>query len=180
MADLKGTKTEKNLMEAFIGESQARNKYSYFAARAKKDGYDQIGVIFEETAGNEKEHALIWYKFLCGGDIPDTAANLKTAAEGEHKEWSEMYSRMAAEAQEEGFNEIAALFESVGKIEKKHEDRYLMLLRFLETKKEPEKREKSVWICSSCGHIVDSENAPETCPVCGHPKSSFQRRVISY
>ena len=180
MANLKGTRTEKNLMEAFAGESQARNKYSYFASKAKKDGYEQIAAFFEETAGNEKEHAKIWFKLLCGGELPSTADNLKAAAAGEHDEWTEMYKRMAAEARAEGFNDIASLFESVGAIEKEHEERYLKLLKNVEDGSVFVKKEKSVWICRNCGHIVDSEKAPEKCPVCAHPKAYFELRVINY
>ena len=180
MADLKGTKTEKNLMEAFAGESQARNKYTYFASKAKKEGYEQIGAIFEETAGNEKEHAKIWFKLLCGGEIPATPLNLKAAAAGEHEEWTAMYKRMAEEAKAEGFNDIAFLFDSVGKIEKEHEERYLKLLKNVEKGAVFAKEEKSVWICRNCGHIVDSKTAPDKCPVCVHPKSYFELRVINY
>jgi len=180
MANLKGTKTEQNLMEAFAGESQARNKYTYFAAKAKKEGYEQVAAIFEETAGNEKEHAKIWFKLLCGGDISTTTENLKAAAAGEHGEWTAMYKRMAAEAREEGFNDIAFLFESVGKIEKEHEDRYLKLLNNIEDSSVFAKKEKSVWICRNCGHIVDSERAPQKCPVCVHPQAYFELRAINY
>jgi len=180
MANLKGTKTEKNLMEAFAGESQARNKYTYFASKAKKEGYEQIAAIFEETAGNEKEHAKIWFKLLCGGEAPSTADNLKAAAAGEHGEWTEMYKRMATEAREEGFNDIAFLFESVGKIEKEHEERYLKLLGKVEAGTVFTRKEKSVWICRNCGHIVDNENAPAKCPVCAHPQAYFELRVINY
>ena len=180
MANLKGTKTEKNLMEAFAGESQARNKYTYFASKAKKEGYEQIAAIFEETAGNEKEHAKIWFKLLCGGDIPITAENLKAAAAGEHGEWTEMYKRMEADAREEGFNDIAFLFEKVGGIEKEHEERYLKLLKNLEESAVFAKKEKSVWICRNCGHIEDSESAPLKCCVCVHPQAYFELRVINY
>ena len=180
MANLKGTKTEKNLMEAFAGESQARNKYTYFASRAKKDGYEQIAAIFEETAGNEKEHAKLWFKLLCGGEIPSTAENLKAAAAGEHEEWTAMYKRMADEAKGEGFNDIAVLFELVGKIEKEHEERYLKLLKNIESGAVFAKKEKSVWICRNCGHIVDSETAPQKCPVCAHPQAYFELRLINY
>ena len=180
MANLKGTKTEKNLMEAFAGESQARNKYAYFASKAKKEGYEQIAAIFEETAGNEKEHAKIWFKLLCGGDVPSTAENLKAAAAGENGEWTEMYKRMAAEAKEEGFNDIAFLFEAVGKIEKEHEERYLKLLANVETSAVFAKKEKSVWICRNCGFIFDGEKAPEKCPVCTHPQSYFELRAVNY
>lgn len=180
MANLKGTKTEKNLMEAFAGESQARNKYTYFASKAKKDGYEQIASIFEETAGNEKEHAKIWFKLLCGGELPSTAENLKAAAAGENGEWTEMYKRMEAEAKEEGFNDIAALFHMVGNIEKEHEERYLKLLKNIEDGSVFAKKEKAVWICRNCGHIVDSQNAPQKCPVCNHPQAYFELRIINY
>ena len=180
MANLKGTKTEKNLMEAFAGESQARNKYTYFASKAKKEGYEQIASFFEETAGNEKEHAKIWFKLLCGGEVPSTTENLKAAAAGEHGEWTEMYKRMAAEAKEEGFAEIALLFESVGKIEKEHEGRYLKLLKNIEDGTVFSKKEKTVWICRNCGHIEDSENAPQKCPVCAHPQAYFEQKAINY
>ena len=180
MPNLTGTKTEKNLMEAFAGESQARNKYTYFASKAKKDGFEQIASIFEETAGNEKEHAEIWFKLLCGGAIPSTAENLKTAAAGENDEWTEMYKRMAADAREEGFADIAFLFDSVGAIEKEHEERYLALLKNVDDGSVFNKKEKSFWICRNCGHIVDSENAPEKCPVCAHPQAYFELRKTNY
>ena len=180
MANLKGTKTEKNLMEAFAGESQARNKYTYFASKARKEGYEQIASIFEETAGNEKEHAKIWFKLICGGDVPSTAENLKAAAAGENDEWTKMYKRMAAEAKQEGFADIAALFESIGKIEKEHEKRYLKLLKNVEEGSVFAKKKKSVWICRNCGHIEDSENAPKKCPVCAHPQSYFELRIVNY
>ena len=180
MADLKGTKTEKNLMEAFAGESQARNKYTYFASKARKEGYEQIAAIFEETAGNEKEHAKLWFKLLCGGDISTTLDNLEAAIHGENAEWTEMYKRMAIEAREEGFSDIAFLFESVGKIEKEHEERYLKLLKNIKDNTVFAKKEKSVWICRNCGHIVDSETAPKECPVCVHPQAYFELRIINY
>ena len=180
MANLSGTKTEKNLMEAFAGESQARNKYTYFAGKARKDGFEQIASIFEETAGNEKEHAKIWFKLLCGGEIPSTAENLKAAADGENGEWTDMYARMAKEAHEEGFSDIAFLFESVGKVEKEHEERYRKLLTNVENNAVFAKQEKSVWICRNCGHIVDSLHAPTQCPVCKHPQAYFELRVINY
>jgi len=180
MADLKGTKTEKNLMEAFAGESQARNKYTYFASKAKKDGYEQIAAIFEETAGNEREHAKLWFKLLCGGEVPSTAENLKAAAAGENGEWTEMYKRMAAEAKEEGFNDIAFLFEAIGKIEKEHEERYLKLLANIETSAVFAKKEKSVWICRNCGFIFDNEKAPTKCPVCAHPQSYFELCAVNF
>jgi rubrerythrin len=166
MPDLKGTKTEKNLMEAFAGESQARNKYTYFASKAKKEGYEQIAAIFEETAGNEKEHAKLWFKLLCGGEIPTTAENLKAAAAGENGEWTDMYKRMAEEAREEGFNDIAYLFEGVGNVEKEHEERYLKLAGNVAEGAVFAKKEKSVWICRNCGHIVDNAAAPGKCPGC--------------
>ncbi len=177
---LKGTKTENNLMEAFAGESQARNKYSYYAGKARKEGFEQIAGIFEETAANEREHAKIWYKLLSGGDIANTVDNLKTAANGENDEWTNMYARMAKEAEEEGFPDIAFLFESVGKIEKEHEERYRKLLKNIEHGTIFAKTEKSVWICRNCGHIEDSEFAPKTCPVCKHPQAYFELRVINY
>ena len=180
MSNLKGTKTEANLMEAFAGESQARNKYTYFAGKAKKEGYEQIAAIFEETAGNEKEHAKIWFKLLCGGDVPATVDNLKAAAAGENGEWTEMYKRMAVEAREEGFNDIAFLFESVGEIEKEHEERYLKLLKNIGDGVVFAKKAKSVWICRNCGHIEDHENAPQKCPVCVHPQAYFELRAVNY
>jgi len=180
MVILKGTNTEKNLLEAFAGESQARNKYSYFAAKAKDEGHDDIAAVFEETAVNEREHAKMWYKLIIGGDIQATADNLKTAMAGEHGEWTEMYKRMAEEAREDGFNGIAYLFESVGKIEKEHEERFLMLLKNLEGSADTAAEEKSVWVCGNCGHIIDAENIPEKCPVCDAPRASYNKRVINY
>jgi len=180
MANLAGTKTEKNLMEAFAGESQARNKYTYFASKAKKDGYAQIAAFFEETADNEKEHAKIWFKLLCGGEVPPTTENLKAAADGENFEWTDMYKRMAAEAREEGFEDIAFLFDSVGAIEKEHEDRYRKLLKNIEDGVVFAKAEKSVWICRNCGYIAGSETAPEICPVCVHPQAYFELRATNY
>ncbi|MCL2019086.1 MAG: rubrerythrin family protein [Oscillospiraceae bacterium] len=179
-ANLKGTKTEKNLMEAFAGESQARNKYTYFAGKAKKEGYEQIAGLFLETADNEKEHAKIWFKLLCGGEIPTTAENLKAAAAGENEEWTQMYKRMAEEAHEEGFADIAFLFEKVAGIEKDHEERYLKLLENVESDSVFKKTEKSVWICRNCGYIVDSANAPGKCPVCVHPQAYFELRIVNY
>ena len=178
MSNLKGTKTEKNLMEAFAGESMARNKYTYFASKAKKDGYEQISALFLETANNEKEHAKIWFKLLSG--IGTTEENLKAAAAGENEEWTDMYARMAREAREEGFDQIADLFEGVGAIEKEHEERYLKLLENVEKEEVFKKNVKTVWICRNCGHIVDSEEAPEKCPVCAHPQAYFELRVINY
>ncbi len=177
--NLKGTKTEKNLLEAFAGESQARNKYTYYASKAKKDGYEQIAAFFLETAENEKEHAKIWFKLLHDG-ISSTVENLKDAANGENSEWTEMYARMAREAKEEGFDYIAKLFEGVAAIEKEHEERYLALLKNIEEGKVFEKDKKCVWICRNCGHIIDSNSAPEKCPICDHPKAYFQLRVINY
>ena len=180
MKELKGSKTEKNLMEAFAGESQARNKYTYFASKAKKDGYEQIAEIFQETADNEKEHAKIWFKLLQGGDIKSTEENLKMAAEGENFEWTDMYERMAAEAKEEGFNEIAALFTMVGKIEKEHEERYKKLLENVEDGLVFSKDGDKIWKCRNCGHIVIGKQAPEMCPVCKHPKAFFEIKAENY
>ena len=178
--DLKGTKTEKNLMEAFAVESQARNKYTFFASKAKKEGYEQIAAIFQETADNEKEHAKMWFKLLNGGDIPTTAENLKAAANGENFEWTDMYERMAKEAKEEGFDRIAYLFEAVGKIEKEHEERYLKLLDNVETGKVFDCGEVKVWKCRNCGHIHVGPKAPEVCPVCSHPKAFFEIKAENY
>ena len=180
MKDLKGTKTEKNLQEAFAGESMARNKYTYFASKAKKDGYVQIAALFEETAANEKEHAKIWYKYLNGGSVSDTAANLEDAANGENFEWTDMYARMAREAREEGFEEIARKFEMVGAIEKHHEERYRRLLKNIQDKVVFSKEGDVIWQCSNCGHIVVGKEAPEVCPVCDHPQSFFQVLAENY
>ena len=183
MADLKGTKTEKNLMDAFAGESQARNKYTYFASKAKKEGYEQIAGFFEETAGNEKEHAEIWFKLLCGGNVHSTAENLKAAAADEHEEWTEMYKRMAAEALEEGFDDIAFLFEKVGNIEKGHEEHHLMLLQDVEKGSVFIKKKKPstwVWVCRNCGYTMDSESPPSKCPVCIHSQGHFELRITNY
>ena len=176
--ELKGSKTEMNLREAFSGESQARNKYTYYASKAKKEGYEQIAAFFLETADNEKEHAKIWYKLLHG--IGSTPENLKDAAYGENYEWTDMYARMAKEADEEGFTDIARLFRGVAKIEKEHEERYRALLKNIEDGTVFKKNEKSVWICRNCGHIHDAVSAPEKCPVCDHPKAYFMLRVINY
>ena len=176
--ELKGSKTEMNLREAFSGESQARNKYTYYASKAKKEGYEQIAAFFLETADNEKEHAKIWYKLLDG--IGSTPENLKDAAYGENYEWTDMYARMAKEADEEGFTDIARLFRGVAKIEKEHEERYRALLKNIEDGTVFKKNEKSVWICRNCGHIHDAVSAPEKCPVCDHPKAYFMLRVINY
>jgi rubrerythrin len=178
MKDLKGTKTEKNLWEAFAGESQARNKYTYFASKAKKDGYVQIAKIFEETAANEKEHAEIWFKLLQG--IGSTAENLKSAAEGENYEWTDMYDQMAKDAKEEGFDHIAFLFEQVGKIEKEHEERYRKLLANVEGGLVFSRDGDMIWQCSNCGHIHVGKQAPEVCPVCVHPKAYFQIKAENY
>lgn len=180
MEDLKGTKTEANLMAAFAGESQARNKYTYYASQAKKDGYVQIASFFEETAENEKEHAKIWFKLLHNGAVPDTAVNLKDAANGEHFEWTDMYAKMAKEAKEEGFDKIAYLFEAVGKIEKEHEERYLALLKNINENQVFKKDEKQVWQCVNCGHIHEGTDAPGVCPVCNHPQSYFQITAKNY
>ena len=178
--NLKGSKTEKNLWEAFAGESQARNKYTFYASKAKKEGYEQLAAIFEETANNEKEHAKIWFKLLHDGDIPSTSANLQDCISGENYEWTDMYKRMAAEAREEGFKDIALLFDGIGKIEKEHEERYAKLLKNVDDNTVFSKQEKSVWICRNCGHIVDSKTAPQKCPVCAHPQAYFELRVINY
>ena len=178
--NLKGTKTEKNLMEAFAGESQARNKYTYFASKARKEGYEQIAAIFEETAQNEKEHAKMWFKLLQGGDIKSTVENLQAAAEGENYEWTDMYDRMAKEAKEEGFDHIAFLFSEVAKIEKEHEQRYLKLLENVKEGKVFEAGEVKIWKCRNCGHIVVGTSAPEVCPVCSHPKAYFEIKAENY
>ena len=171
--NLKGTKTEANLMTAFAGESQARNKYTYYASKARKDGYVQIAKLFEETANNEKEHAKIWFKLLHGGEVPGTAENLLDAADGENYEWTDMYATMAKEAREEGFIEIAILFEKVAAIEKMHEERYRKLLANVEGGLVFSREGDMVWECSNCGHIVVGKKAPELCPVCKHPKAYF-------
>ena len=178
--NLKGTKTEKNLMEAFAGESQARNKYTYFASKARKEGFIQIANIFEETAGNEKEHAKIWYKYLNGGEVSGTIENLEDAANGENYEWTDMYDRMAKDAREEGFIEIAAKFEMVGKIEKEHEERYRKLLKNVKEGLVFSKDGDTIWQCSNCGHIVIGKKAPQMCPVCAHPQSYFEVRKENY
>ncbi len=180
MKDLKGTKTEQNLKEAFAGESMARNKYSYFASKAKKDGYVQIASIFEETAANEKEHAKMWYKLLNGGKVSDTKTNLADAASGENFEWTDMYDRMAKEAREEGFPEIAEKFEQVAAIEKHHEERYRKLLKNIEDEIVFSRDGDVIWQCANCGHIVIGKKAPEVCPVCDHPQSYFQIKAENY
>ena len=176
--ELKGTKTEKNLMAAFAGESQARNKYTYFASVAKKEGYEQIASIFEATANNEKEHAKMWFKEL--GELGTTAENLKHAAEGENYEWTDMYAKMAEEAEEEGFKAIAAKFRAVAKVEKAHEERYLALLHNVEMQKVFEKSEEVMWECRNCGHLVIGKKAPAVCPVCAHPQAYFEVRKDNY
>ncbi|MCM1090851.1 MAG: rubrerythrin family protein [Butyrivibrio sp.] len=179
MANLKGTKTEANLQAAFAGESMARNKYSYFASKAKKDGYVQIAAIFEETAANEKEHAKMWYKLLNDG-IGSTAENLKAAAEGENYEWTDMYVQFAKDARAEGFEDIAKLFEGVAAIEKEHEERYRKLLANVENGLVFSKDGDTIWQCANCGHICIGKQAPEVCPVCSHPQSYFQVKAENY
>ena len=176
--ELKGTKTEKNLMEAFAGESQARNKYTYFASVAKKEGYEQIADFFLKTADNEKEHAKLWFKAL--GGISDTANNLIAAAEGEHGEWTDMYARMAKEAEEEGFKAIAAQFRAVAAVEKEHEERYQALLKNIQENKVFEKEGVVVWECRNCGHLHIGTSAPKVCPVCVHPQAYFEVRKENY
>ena len=178
MKELKGTKTEQNLMAAFAGESQARNKYTYFASVAKKEGYEQIAAIFQQTADNEKEHAKLWFKAL--GELGDTAENLLHAAEGENYEWTDMYDTFAKEADEEGFHDLAAQFRGVAAIEKTHEERYRALLNNVETKSVFEKSGVTVWECRNCGHIVVGTKAPEKCPVCNHPQAYFEIRKENY
>lgn len=177
--DLKGTRTEANLMSAFAGESMATNKYTYFASKARKDGYEQIAAIFEETAGNEREHAKIWYKILHGG-IGDTLENLGHAAEGENYEWTDMYDRFAREAKEEGFDAIAGLFEKVAAIEKQHEERYRKLIQNIEQGIVFSRDGDTIWICRNCGHVVIGKQAPQVCPVCGHPQSFFEIKADNY
>ena len=179
MAELKGSKTEQNLMTAFAGESQAHTKYLYYASKAKKDGYVQIGALFEETAKNETEHAKIWFKLLHGG-MPATTENLKDAAAGENYEWTDMYAGFAKTAREEGFDDIAALFDGVAAIEKEHEERYKKLLQNIEGDLVFSKDGDAVWQCSNCGHIVVGKKAPEVCPVCAHPQAYFQVRAENY
>lgn len=180
MKDIKGTKTEANLMAAFAGESQARNKYTYYASKAKKEGYEQIAALFLETAENEKEHAKIWFKLLHGGEIGDTMTNLKDGAAGENYEWTDMYVNFAKEAREEGFDHIAYLFEGVAAIEKEHEARYLKLIENLENGLVFSKDGDAIWQCRNCGHIVVGKKAPEMCPVCAHPKAYFQVLAQNY
>lgn len=180
MKSLKGTKTEKNLQEAFAGESQARNKYSYWASKAKKDGYQQIAAIFEETANNEKEHAKLWFKLLEGGSIKSTVENLEAAANGENYEWTDMYDRMAREADEEGFHDIAEKFRGVLAIEREHEARYRKLLANINDKIVFSRDGDSIWQCRNCGHIVVGKDAPEICPVCDHPQAFFELKADNY
>ena len=178
--ELKGSKTEQNLMTAFAGESQARNKYTYYASKAKKDGYEQLAAIFEETANNEKEHAKLWFKELHGGAIPSTEENLLDAANGENYEWTEMYKEFAETAKEEGFTRLAKLFEMVGEIEKEHEERYLTLLQNVKDDKVFKKDENKIWVCRNCGHVYEGDKALEVCPVCAHPKSYMEVQADNY
>ena len=178
--ELKGSRTEQNLMAAFAGESQARNKYTYFASKAKKDGYEQIAAIFEETANNEKEHAKMWFKLLEGGEIKSTPENLKAAAEGENYEWTDMYKEFAEVAKEEGFDHIAFLFEGVAKIEKEHEERYKKLLKNIDDELVFSNDGDAIWVCRNCGHVVVGKDAPKVCPICSHPQSYFERKANNY
>ena len=178
--ELKGSKTEQNLMTAFAGESQARNKYTYYDSKARKDGYEQIAAIFEETANNEKEHAKLWFKELHGGEVPDTIVNLEDAAAGENFEWTEMYKEFAEVAREEGFTKIAYLFDSVGKIEKEHEKRYLTLLKNVKEDKVFHKDGDKLWICRNCGHVYIGKDALDVCPVCNHKQSFMEVKADNY
>lgn len=178
--ELKGSKTEANLMAAFAGESQARNKYDYYASKAKKDGYEQIAAIFEETARNEKEHAKLWFKALHNGEVPSTEQNLTDAANGENYEWTTMYKEFAETAREEGFEAIAKLFEGVGAIEKEHEERYLTLLGKVKDNLVFKSDEETIWVCRNCGHVYRGKEALEVCPVCKHPKSFMERKATNY
>ena len=178
--ELKGSKTEANLWAAFAGESQARNKYTYYASKAKKDGYEQIAALFEETANNEKEHAKLWFKILSGGEIQDTVTNLKDAAAGENYEWTDMYKKMAEEAREEGFDHIAFLFDGVTAIEKEHEERYRKLIENIEGGLVFSRDGEKIWKCRNCGHIVIGKQAPDVCPVCSHPKAFFEIKAENY
>lgn len=180
MKELKGTKTERNLQEAFAGESQARNKYTYYASKARKEGYEQIAALFEETAQNEKEHAKMWFKYLQGGAIKDTLENLKDAAAGENYEWTDMYAGFAATAREEGFDEIATKFAMVGEVEKHHEERYLKLAERVEKGEVFSREGVKVWKCRNCGHLHVGPEAPEVCPVCNHPKAYFEQQAVNY
>jgi rubrerythrin len=178
--ELKGSKTESNLMAAFAGESQARNKYTYYASKARKDGFEQIAAIFEETANNEKEHAKLWFKELHGGDVPSTEVNLLDAANGENYEWTDMYKGFAKTAKEEGFDKLAFLFEQVANIEKTHEERYRTLLNNVKEDIVFDRDGDTIWQCRNCGHIVIGKKAPDVCPVCGHPQSYFEIRKENY
>ncbi|MCR5787629.1 MAG: rubrerythrin family protein [Bacilli bacterium] len=180
MMELKGSRTEENLLKAFAGESQARNKYTYYASKAKKEGYEQIAAIFEETANNEKEHAKMWFKQLNGGEIPSTLDNLKDAANGENYEWTEMYEEFAKVAEEEGFTEIARLFRGVGEIEKHHEERYLKLVDNIDNNLVFKKDEEVVWICRNCGHVYYGKQAPLVCPICNHKQSYMEMKAENY
>ena len=180
MKNLKGTKTEQNLMAAFAGESQAHTKYLYYASRAKKDGYEQMAAIFAETAGNEKEHAKLWFKLLHGGGVPDTMANLLDAAAGENYEWTDMYAEFAKTAREEGFDEIAEKFEQVGDIEKSHEERYAKLLKNVDDDVVFKSDKVTVWKCRNCGYLYTGDEAPEVCPVCDHPQAFFEINAVNY
>ncbi|MDE5902861.1 MAG: rubrerythrin family protein [Muribaculaceae bacterium] len=180
MKELKGTKTERNLMDAFAGESQARNKYTYYASKARKEGYEQIAALFEETAHNEKEHAKMWFKELHGGEVPSTIDNLKDAAAGENYEWTDMYDRMAQEAEEEGFKDIARKFRAVAAIERHHEERYRRLLANIEEGIVFSREGDTIWVCRNCGHIVVGKKAPGKCPVCEHPQSFFEIEAVNY
>ena len=180
MKDLKGTQTGANLMTAFAGESQARNKYTYYASKAKKEGYEQVAAIFEETAGNEKEHAKMWFKYLCGGEIPDTVTNLDDAANGENYEHTTMYEEFSKVAKEEGFDEIARKFAAVGAIEKEHEERYRKLLDNIKQDRVFNKEESVVWVCRNCGHVHVGKSAPKVCPTCNHPQSYFEVKNMNY
>ena len=178
--ELKGSKTEENLMKAFAGESQARNKYTYFASKAKKDGYEQIAALFEETANNEKEHAKMWYKELHVGSIPDTVSNLKEAADGENYEWTDMYEEFAKTAEEEGFKALAVKFRQVAAIEKHHEERFRRLLKNIDDSVVFSRDNERIWICRNCGHVVIGKSAPSVCPVCAHPQSFFEIKAENY
>ena len=178
--ELKGSKTEQNLMAAFAGESQARNKYSYYASKAKKEGFEQIAAIFEETANNEKEHAKMWFKLLHEGEIPTTTVNLQDAADGENYEWTDMYAEFAKVAKEEGFDHIAYLFEEVAKVEKEHEERYKKLLSNINNELVFSSEGDTIWVCRNCGHVHVGKKAPEVCPVCSHPQSYFERKANNY
>jgi len=180
MKELKGSRTEANLMTAFAGESQARNKYSYYASKAKKEGFEQIAAIFEETAGNEKEHAKMWFKLLCGGEIQDTMTNLEDAANGENYEWTEMYDEFAKVAREEGFEEIARSFSMVAAVEKEHEERYRKLLDNIKRETVFKKEESVVWVCRNCGHVHVGKMAPKVCPTCAHPQAYFEIKSMNY